>query len=47
MLDSDFNTTDYCAEMDDCEIINSFCDLVEQMVKDIKHLEAECIRTRY
>lgn len=47
MLDSNFNTADYCAEVDDCEIINSFCELVELMVKDIKHLEAECIRTRY
>lgn len=46
MLDRDFNTADYCAN-DNCEILNSVCKLVDQMVRDIQHLEADCIRIRY
>lgn len=47
MIDSDFNIADYCAEADECELILSFCQLVDTMIKDIQHLEAECVRTRY
>ena len=31
----------------DCEAILALCDLVDQLVKDIQHLELECISTRY
>jgi len=47
MLDPDFNNAAYCAESDECELILSFCQLIDIMVKDIQHLEAECVRTRY
>lgn len=47
MIDSDFNSAAYCAESDECELILSFCQLVDIMVKDIQHLEAECVRSRY
>jgi len=47
MIDSDFNSAAHCAESDECELILSFCQLVDIMVKDIQHLEAECVRARY
>jgi len=47
MLDPDFNNAAYCAESDECELILSFCQLIDIMVKDLQHLEAECVRTRY
>lgn len=47
MLDFNFNIADYCAEADECELILSFCELVDTMLKDIQHLKAECVRTRY
>lgn len=47
MNDSNFNIADYCAEADECELIISFCELIDIMLKDIQHLKAECIRTRY
>jgi len=45
MLDSDYRAWDECPEVDDCELIQSFCELVDALVTDIKHLEAEVIRT--
>lgn len=47
MLDPEFNTADYCAEAEECEITLAFCELIDQMINDIKHLEAECVRNRY
>ena len=32
---------------DSCEAIISFCELVDNLVKEIQHLELECISTRY
>ena len=36
-----------CQEADDCELIRSFLELVDAMVRDIQHLKAEAIRARY
>lgn len=30
-----------------CEAVTAFCTLVDRMLKDIQHLELECISTRY
>ena len=41
---------DYQAAMNDCsdcELVESFLELVDAMVKDIQHLKAETIRARY
>ena len=32
---------------DSCEAIIAFCNLVDNLVKEIQHLELECIGTRY
>ena len=32
---------------DSCEAIISLCELVDNLVKEIQHLELECISTRY
>ena len=47
MLYDDYNAWDECPEADDCELIRSFLELVDAMVKDIQHLKAETIRARY
>ena len=31
----------------DCDILYQFCKLVDVMIKDIQHLEAETVRYRY
>ena len=41
---------DLLAEVDctaSCEAVIALCDLVDKLVKDIQHLELECISTRY
>lgn len=47
MIDSDYKAWDECPDADECELINSFLKLVDDMVKDIQHLKAEAIRARY
>ena len=47
MLYDGYNTWDECPEADDCELIRSFLELVDAMVRDIQHLKAEAIRARY
>jgi len=32
---------------DSCEAVTALCELVDNLVKDIQHLELECISTRY
>lgn len=46
------NTTIYdlldevnCA--DSCEAVAALCELIDELLKDIQHLELECIGTRY
>ncbi len=36
-----------CGEAEQCELICSFLDLVDSMVKDMQHLKAETIRSKY
>ena len=47
MLYNGYNAWDECSEADDCELICSFLELVDAMVRDIQHLKAEAIRERY
>lgn len=47
MLDSDYRAWDECPDSDSCELVRSFLELVDSMVKDIRHLKAEAIRARY
>ena len=42
MLYDGYNAWDECPEADDCELIRSFLELVDAMVRDIQHLKAEC-----
>ena len=32
---------------DSCEAVTSLCELIDELLKDIQHLELECISTRY
>ena len=47
MIDSDYMAWDECPGADDCELIRSFLELVDSMVRDIQHLKAETVRARY
>lgn len=47
MLYDGYNAWDERPEADDCELIRSFLELVDAMVRDIQHLKAEAIRARY
>ena len=47
MLYEGNNALDEGPEADDCELIRSFLELASAMVKDIQHLKAETVRSRY
>ena len=47
MLHDNGHAWDECPDADSCELIYSFLELVDSMVKDIQHLKAETIRARY
>lgn len=47
MISDDYKAWDECPEVDSCELIMSFLELVDSMVKDIQHLTAETIRARH
>ena len=47
MIDNDYRAWDECPDVDNCELIRSFLELVDSMVRDIQHLKAETIRARY
>ena len=47
MIDSDYRAWDECPGVEGCELVRSFLELVESMVRDIQHLKAETIRARY
>ena len=47
MIRDDYTAWDECPEVNDCELIRSFLELVDSMVKDIQHLKAETIKARY
>lgn len=47
MTGDDYRAWDECPESMDCELIRSFMELVDSMIRDIQHLKAETIRARY
>ena len=47
MLRNDDQAWDECPDAESCELIHSFLELVDSMVRDIQHLKAETIRARY
>lgn len=47
MMTDDYNEWRECLDADNCELIVSFLELVDAMVRDIQHLKAETIRARY
>ena len=46
-MTDDYNEWRECLDADNCELIVSFLELVDAMVRDIQHLKAETIRARY
>ena len=47
MITDDYTEWRECLDADNCELIVSFLELVDAMVRDIQHLKAETIRARY
>ena len=47
MIRDDYTAWDECPDVDNCELIQSFLELVDSMVKDIQHLKAETVKARY
>lgn len=47
MVTDDYNEWRECLDADHCELIKSYLELIDAMVKDIQHLKAETIRARY
>lgn len=47
MINEEHRAWDECPDADCCELISSFLELVDAMVKDIQHLSAETVRARY
>ena len=47
MISDEYISWDECLEADSCELVDSFLELVDSMVKDIQHLKAETISARY
>ena len=47
MLNRDYKAWDECPEVSECELIREFMKLVDTMIRDIQHLEAETVRARY
>ena len=47
MITDDYTEWGECLDSDNCELIGSYLELIDAMVKDIQHLKAETIRARY
>ena len=47
MITDDYNEWQECLDADCCELIASYMELIDAMVRDIRHLKAETIRARY
>ena len=47
MITDLYDEWDECPDKGDCELVSSYLELVDAMVKDILHLKAETIRARY
>lgn len=43
----DYDLLDEVNCSDSCEAVTALCELVDNLIKDIQHLELECISTRY
>ena len=42
-----YNLLDEVNCADSCEAVTALCELIDELLKDIQHLELECISTRY
>ena len=47
MITDDYNEWRECLDADHCELIASYMELIDAMVRDIQYLKAETIRARY
>ncbi|MBP3900176.1 MAG: hypothetical protein J6D53_01775 [Blautia sp.] len=47
MITAGYRKWSECLDADECELIASYLELIDTMVKDIQHLKAEAIRARY
>ena len=47
MITGDYNEWRECLDADTCELVTSYLELIDAMVKDMQHLKAETIRARY
>ena len=47
MTDNEHMAWDECPDSEECELVWSFLELVDSMVRDIQHLKAETVRARY
>ena len=47
MLTDEYTEWRECLDTDSCELVASYLELVDAMVRDIQHLKAETIRARY
>lgn len=43
----DYDLLDELDCADSCEAVSALCVLIDQLLQDIRHLELECINTRY
>ncbi len=46
MTDNEHMAWDECPDSEECELVCSFLELVDSMVRDIQHLKAETVRAR-
>ena len=47
MITDDYNKWRDCLDSDRCELVASYMERIDAMVRDIQHLKAETIRARY
>lgn len=47
MFTDDYTEWRECLDSDNCELVISFLELVDALVRDLQHLKAETIRARY
>lgn len=47
MYTDDYSGWRECLDADGCELVTSYLELIDAMVRDIQHLKAEVIRARY
>ena len=47
MITDDYTEWGECLDSDRCDLVASYMELIDAMVKDMQHLKAETIRARY